>query len=77
MTSQPDQNRQPLRQSRPPRRVVLEAVIRRDAAQRLGLALTLLARAYGDGRTAAGEGEPVPAMPDTPARPGAKKEGPA
>jgi hypothetical protein len=34
----------PLRRSHPPRRVVLQSVARRDAAQRLSLALTLLAR---------------------------------
>jgi hypothetical protein len=33
---------------RPPRRVVLEVVVRRDAAQRLSLALTLLARAANE-----------------------------
>ncbi len=77
MTSQPDHDRPPLRQSRQPRRVVLEAVIRRDAAQRLSLALTLLARAGGDGRSDTGEGGPVPTMRDTPARPGTQKEEPA
>jgi len=52
-------------------------VIRRDAAQRLSLALTLLARACGDGRADAGEGGPVPTMRETPAPPGPQKEEPA
>lgn len=34
--------------ARHPRRVILAAVIRRDAAQRLSLALTLLARAANE-----------------------------
>lgn len=77
MTSQPDHDRPSPRQSRPPRRVVLEAVIRRDAAQRLSLALTLLARACGDGRADVGEGGTMPTMRETPAQPGTQKEEPA
>ncbi len=77
MTSQPDHDRPSPRQSRQPRRVVLEAVIRRDAAQRLSLALTLLARACGDGRADAGEGGTVPTLRETPAPPGTQKEEPA
>ncbi len=41
------------RRARPPRRVVLEHVMRRDAAQRLSLALALLARACSDYRDSA------------------------
>jgi hypothetical protein len=77
MTSQPDQDRPPLRQSRQPRQVVLVAVIRRDAAQRLSLALTLLARACGEGRSDASEGGPGPTMRETPVPPGTPKEEPA
>ena len=46
----------------PPRRVLLEPVARRDAAQRLSLALTLLARGSG----AAGGTEPAPRTAATP-----------
>lgn len=41
--------------ARPPRRVVLDAVVRRDAAQRLSLALTLLARAADEDGATTGE----------------------
>ena len=54
-----------------------EAVLRRDAAQRLSLALTLLARACGEGRSDAGDGGAVPTTRETPARPGTQKEEPA
>jgi hypothetical protein len=44
MATQSTRVQPPLRRSQPPRRVVLHSVARRDAAQRLSLALTLLAR---------------------------------
>ena len=49
MTIQPARDRPVPRPGRSPRRVVLNAVVRRDAAQRLSLALTLLARASDEG----------------------------
>ncbi len=77
MTSQPDRARPSPRQIRPPRRVVLEAVVRRDAAQRLSLALTLLARACDDGHPDSGEACMLPPIHDPPARPGGQREGAA
>ncbi len=50
MRAQPTSARPPARRARPPRRVVLERVVRRDAAQRLSLALSLLARACSEQR---------------------------
>jgi hypothetical protein len=44
MATQSTRVQPPPRRSQPPRRVVLQSVARRDAAQRLSLALTLLAR---------------------------------
>jgi hypothetical protein len=58
--------RPPVRRSRPARQVVLDYVVQRDAAQRLSLALSLLARASGGTRVSGGgaaqcmPGEPVP-----------------
>jgi hypothetical protein len=68
MTSQPAGDRPLPRPARSPRRVVLKAVGRRDAAQRLSLALTLLARAGGEcgdvaARGAARAGAPAPPRP--------------
>ena len=70
MTIQPAGDRPAPRPGRSPRRVVLEAVIRRDAAQRLSLALTLLARASdedggsGSMRGAARAGASAPPRPE-------------
>ena len=55
MATQSSRVQPPTRRSHPPRRVVLESVARRDAAQRLSLALALLARL--------GEAPHVPASP--------------
>jgi hypothetical protein len=53
MTAQSTTARPPARRSRPPRQVVLECVARRDAPQRLSLALSLLVRASGISRVSA------------------------
>jgi hypothetical protein len=55
----------------PPRRVVLELVARRDAAQRLSLALTLLARgdAVDSGADPAPQAQATPSPPDMGASP--------
>jgi hypothetical protein len=70
MTRQPDHDQ-------PPRRVVLEAVSRRDAAQRLSLALTLLARAGEDGHSDSGAACAPPPRHDPPTRPDGQQEGAA
>jgi hypothetical protein len=53
MPAQPTNPRTPVRRSRPARRVILECVVRRDAAQRLSLVLSLLVRASGLARECA------------------------
>jgi hypothetical protein len=53
MTAQSTTARPPARRSRLPRQVILECVARRDATQRLSLALSLLVRANGISRVSA------------------------
>ena len=61
----------------PPRRVVLEPVARRDAAQRLSLALTLLARggAGASGTDPAPQPPAAPSLPASGASPGKERSG--
>jgi hypothetical protein len=64
MTTQFTTARPPARRSHPPRQVVLECVARRDAAQRLSLALSLLVRATSISRVSApGAREDTPNEP--------------
>ncbi len=64
MSVQSTTARPPARRSHLPRQVVLECVARRDAAQRLSLALSLLVRASGISRVSAhGAREDTPNQP--------------